>query len=123
MRVCGLEPFDRDFLWVSGRRIRARCRESGLLKCMTDSDRRTYQVYCAMTGQGETFDTAEGAAAAFHAAKAEDRPCVIYGEDRAAQVLARTMIIGDELVKSLPVETAPRFTAAYLAVSGKARTP
>lgn len=83
---------------------------------MTETDHKTYEIYCSMTGQGARFESAEGAAAAFHAARAEDRPCVIYGDDRAARVLVRTLIIGDRIVKGLPGESKPWFHAAYMAL-------
>ena len=90
---------------------------------MTNSDRGSYQLYCSMTGQGETFGTAESAAAAWHAAKAEDRPCVIYGHEGAAQVLVRTLTIGDQIVKAMPGESEPRFCAAYHALATRRCTP
>jgi hypothetical protein len=99
--------------------IRAGSHESGLLIRMKQSDRKTYQVYCSMTGQGETFETAEGAAAAFHAAEAKDRPCVIYGNAHSAQILVRTLRIGDQIVKARPGDTEPRFHAAYMALIPK----
>lgn len=96
--------------------------ESGVLISMKQADRKTYQVYCSMTGQGETFETAVGAAAAFHAAKAKDRPCVIYGNARAAQVLARSIILGDTIVKAQPGTCEPQFHAAYMALISKSPT-
>ena len=90
---------------------------------MTKTDRKTYEIYCSMTGQGALFESAEGAAAAFHAARVEDRPCVIYGDDRAAQVLVRTLILGDRIEKGLPGESEPRFRAAYLALRAASPRP
>ena len=121
MHKCGFEELR--FLWKTTRRIRGRIDESAALAGMTNSDRGTYQLYCSMTGQGETFKTAESAAAAWHVAKAEDRPCVIYGHDRAAQVLVRTLTIGDQVVKAMPGESEPRFCAAYHALTTRSPAP
>lgn len=76
-----------------------------------------------MTGKTESFDTPQGAAAAFYAADAQERPGVIYGNVRSAQILARTMTIGDRIEKSLPYETDPLFTEAYLALRKKRPGP
>ena len=81
---------------------------------MNPSDQKHYQVYSSISGHFVFFDTVEGAAIAFFEADVQERPSVIFGNSRSAQVLARTIVIGDRFEKSLPVETNAAFTDAFL---------
>ena len=72
-----------------------------------------YTIHFSKTGEGQEFDCPVAAGEAFYRANVFDRPSVIRGNNESAQILARTMIVADVLVKSLPFETDPDFTAAF----------
>ncbi|WP_424991313.1 hypothetical protein [Fluviibacterium sp. S390] len=94
-------------------------REYDLIKSMILSAPKKYLVYCSVTGLSERFETVEGAAAGFYEADVQHRPCVVYGNRRTAQVIGRTVIVGDRIEKSLPVESHSAFTDAYLVRQGR----
>lgn len=76
-----------------------------------------YTVHCSITGVFTDHASAASAARAYFNASAEDRPCVIRTRGRAAGTIARTLRVGDQLVKSLPCETDPEFTNAFLGIN------
>lgn len=81
---------------------------------MTHDTEFRYEVYCSITGTLTNHSDVRSAAAAFYHAAAADRPCVIRSKGRTASTIARTVRIGDQIAKSLPVETDPDFTQTYL---------
>lgn len=72
-----------------------------------------YHLSFAHSEVTETFDSPEKAGAAFYWANAADRPRIIRGNERTAQTIAKTMMIGETPTKSLPFETDSAFTEAY----------
>jgi hypothetical protein len=76
-----------------------------------------YTVHCSITGVFTKHASASTAARAYFNARSADRPCVIRTRGRAAGTIARTMRIGDQFVKSLPYETDPEFTDAFLNIN------
>jgi len=78
-----------------------------------------YTVHRSITGVFTNHASAASAARAYFNASAADRPCVIRMRGRAAGTIARTMRVGDQLVKSLPYETDPEFTDAFLEMNGR----
>lgn len=88
-----------------------------------DETPKHYQVYCSITGKEEHFDCARRAGEAFYRTNAKDRPSVFYGNNRSSRKVAGTMIIGDDIVKSLPFESDPDFAEAYLQMQATHPTP
>lgn len=73
----------------------------------------TYTLSFAFTDEIESFSSAARAGEAFFHANAEDRPRVIKSDGRSASTIARTIIVGDEIGKSLPLEIDQGFTDGF----------
>lgn len=72
-----------------------------------------YTLSFAFSDDVQEFTSAAKAGEAFFHAKAEDRPRVIKSDGRSASTIARTVIVGDEIGKSLPLEIDQDFTDGF----------